>query len=330
MGTFFDIKVSVVCLCYNHEKFVEQCLKSVFEQSHKNIELIIIDDESSDNSQQVIKSICQLATKLDTTITIQTIFHEENQGNCKSFNEALKFATGKYIIDLAADDVMLPKRITEQISQLEASPKNVALCFSDSIYIDVKNKIIGKSISSKMFDMPSGDVFEKLLAFSFICPTTLMFKRDILVQIGGYDENLSFEDLDIWFRLARNYHFAYINKTLMYKRVLSNSLSASRYKTKNTWLTSCLKVMQKIKLVLHHSEEKAFAQRINHYIAESFWAEHFDLTPQFEQLIQTKYLNIKSKIYCHLSKWRIPNFGIYFKLLFLINTFKKYFFTTQD
>ena len=92
--------VTIICLCYNHSDFVVESLNSVINQDYKNIELIIIDDCSSDNSALVIKQW------LKNYPEILFIKNEVNLGNTKSFNKGLQLAKGDYIIDLASDDVL--------------------------------------------------------------------------------------------------------------------------------------------------------------------------------------------------------------------------------
>ena len=91
--------VTIICLCYNQEEFVLESLESVISQDYNQIELIIVDDCSTDNSKIVIENW------LLNFPQIQFIANNTNLGNTKSFNKALKLAKGKYIIDLAADDV---------------------------------------------------------------------------------------------------------------------------------------------------------------------------------------------------------------------------------
>ena len=105
--------VSVICLCYNQARWVEDSIKSVLNQTYNNIQLIVVDDKSTDNSATVIRNL--LADKPQ----IKFISNSKNLGNCKAFNRALKEAKGQYIIDLAADDVLLPNRITEGVNTFQ-------------------------------------------------------------------------------------------------------------------------------------------------------------------------------------------------------------------
>ena len=92
--------VSIICTCYNHSSFVIEALESVFNQSYKNIEIIIIDDASSDNSVYLIENWL-----LDKP-NILFLKNEENKGITTSFNKASKYAKGEFLIDFATDDIL--------------------------------------------------------------------------------------------------------------------------------------------------------------------------------------------------------------------------------
>ena len=106
---------TIICLCYNQQDFVMESLDSVLNQSYPHIELIIVDDFSTDNSKAIIENWLQKHPE------IHFIANQANLGNTKSFNKALKMANGTYIIDLAADDVLLPHCVSSQINAFKNS-----------------------------------------------------------------------------------------------------------------------------------------------------------------------------------------------------------------
>ena len=107
--------VTIICLSYNHEKFVIESLNSVINQNYAPIELLIVDDFSTDNSKVVIENW------LVQHPQVLFIVNTTNLGNTKSFNNVLKLAKGDYIIDLAADDVLLPNGIEMQVNAFQKS-----------------------------------------------------------------------------------------------------------------------------------------------------------------------------------------------------------------
>jgi len=119
--------VTVICLCYNQEAFVVESLNSVLNQSYPFIELIIVDDFSTDNSKKTI------STWLKNNPNVYFIANETNLGITKSFNRALQLAKGEYVIDLAADDVLLPECIEKQINAFtNSSFKNLGVVYGNA------------------------------------------------------------------------------------------------------------------------------------------------------------------------------------------------------
>jgi len=100
--------VSIICLSYNHAQFVEEALNSVLVQTYKNIELLIADDCSPDDSKSVIENWLKNHPK------VVFVANTTNLGNTKTFNKMLALSKGEYVMDLAADDVLLPNCITNQ------------------------------------------------------------------------------------------------------------------------------------------------------------------------------------------------------------------------
>ena len=97
--------VSVVCLCYNHERFVGEAVRSVLNQTHPSIQLIVVDDHSTDGSQLIIEKL------LTGHPSVEFISLGKNIGNCRAFNKGLEKVAGEFVIDLSADDVLMPARV---------------------------------------------------------------------------------------------------------------------------------------------------------------------------------------------------------------------------
>jgi glycosyltransferase involved in cell wall biosynthesis len=269
------IKVAVICLCYNHEKYVEEAMESVLNQTYA-AELIVVDDASTDNSVKIIRKFI----KLHPNANIRSIFFEENVGNCKAFNSALKTTDADYVIDLAADDLLLPSRVREGMKNLELN-NAAAVNFSNADYIDEFRHFIKSHYETNQKGRSTeivleGDVFQQLLQRYFICSPTMMFRSSLLKKIGGYDEHLAYEDFDIMLRLSRSSPFSYTDKILVQKRVLSTSMSAKQYKKGNRQLESTLKICKKAFLMIQNQgEKKAFLYRIAFEAKQAFIHKRF-------------------------------------------------------
>ena len=214
--------VSVVCLCYNQERYVAEALESVAAQTYSGIELIVVDDGSSDGSKEAIAKV--LASWASNHMEISAFLDlQENLGNCKAFNQGLAACRGKYVIDLAADDVLDPSRITQQVEQFEQLPDHFGVVYSDAEYIDET----GRSMGVHRVEGPSeGDVYAEVVRRYFIPPPSMMMKRKVLQDLGGYDESLDYEDFDFWIRSARKWHYGYLPQPLTRIRKVKGSLSS--------------------------------------------------------------------------------------------------------
>jgi len=261
--------VSIICLCYNHEQFVVESLNSVLNQSYKNIELIIADDCSTDSSEKTIKNW------LENYPDIQFISNETNLGNTKTFNKALKIAKGNYVIDLAADDVLLPNCVEKQTDTfLNSNQKKLAIVYGNAEIISENNQHLRYyyeiNAEKKVLKKPAtGDIYSSILSqSSMICSVASMVKREVLDELKGYDENLAYEDLDLWIRTARNYNFEFIDSVLIQKRELGNSLGSQFYKKFNSRTrkinhSTYLIIKKAIALNKTKAENKAVLKRVH-------------------------------------------------------------------
>lgn len=217
--------VSVIIPAYNHEDYIEECLLSVINQTYKNIEIIIINDGSTDETE---KEILKIIDSTDKEICYSS---QENQGVCKTLNIGLKAASGKYIAILASDDMWATHRIEKQVSHLEKH-KHVGFVFSDSKII-FDRKISNIKFSDYKLKLNtlftetnfSRNIYYDLLTGNFICAATVLIRKEALEQVGEFDVNIDFEDYDMWLRLSKEYDASYIPEVLALYRMHGNNLS---------------------------------------------------------------------------------------------------------
>lgn len=260
-----DIWVTVICSCYNHSSFVAESLNSVLNQSHKNIQLIVIDDFSSDNSVEVIKNF------IEDFPQIIFIKNTNNLGVTKSFNNAMKFAKGEFIIDLAADDILLAKCIQTQLEAFNTSKlKNLAIVYGNAEFISEKGTHISyyfdvdfnfKTINKR----PFGDLYAVVISDkTVICSVTAMVKKSVFDALNGYDENLTYEDFDFWIRVSRIYNIDFIDTVLVQKRIVPNSLHSNFIKQNNKHGYSTNLILKKaFSLNKNKKEHRILLKRIN-------------------------------------------------------------------
>jgi hypothetical protein len=218
--------VTVFVGCYNQSCFVEECLDSVKHQTYPNLQVIIFDDCSKDNSVAVIDSWLK-RHRLDW----QFIPHNRNIGICASLNEVLRLARGQYISMVAADDVWLPDKTSRQVKMMEQIPGEVGVLYSDAFQIDQNGKILPQMFIEayrKFVVPPEGFLFDVLWEGNFIPAMTALIRRDCFTKVGMYDEDLCIEDWDMWMRISRKFRFAYENVPEARYRVISSSVVRTR------------------------------------------------------------------------------------------------------
>jgi glycosyltransferase involved in cell wall biosynthesis len=218
--------VTVIAPCYNHERFVLECLESIRTQDYPNLQIIVTDDCSKDASPALIREW------MEANPSLQVVFiqSEQNRGLCKVLNHAISLATGKYIAMTNTDDVWEPDKLREQVEFMEAQPETTAVVYSDAYQIDENGALLPKRFieSYRSFDrMPEGDINELMWNGNFIPVMTTLIRRSVFEQVGLHDESMFYEDWDLWLRISKDFHFAYFPRPTARYRILTNSMSKS-------------------------------------------------------------------------------------------------------
>jgi glycosyltransferase involved in cell wall biosynthesis len=299
--------VSVVCLCYNQARFVEEAINSVLAQTYANIQLIVVDDASTDNSAAIIREI---ASKHPT---IEHLLLPENLGNCRAFNRALPLARGEFIIDLAADDVFMPDRIERQVEIFSSLDDSFGVVFTDAIYIDEDGKFLREHYAylfrkNLLKGIPEGDVYRHVLTRYFICSPTMMVRKKVMDDLHGYDESLSYEDFDFWVRSSRIYRYAYLDLKLTKVRRSARSMSVGWYRQGDRQLHSTYLVCRKA-LTLNRTEEdhRALAWRLKYELRQSVFSENHQEAGLFYALLrQTGRAGVADHLLFQLNKLGLP------------------------
>lgn len=200
--------VSVIVPCYNHAQFVSKSIESVLFQTYKNIELIVIDDGSKDDS---VKIINELRERYNFTFVVQ-----ENKGICRTLNRAIKeFSKGEYIALLASDDFWHADKIKAQIDLLARNPHSE---FSYTQALEFCND----SIPSQGRVFPkrpkSGRILNTVFFRQHVPAGTMLFSRRLYDELGGFDESLKEEDWDFVIRAAAATEFTAVLRPLLHYR----------------------------------------------------------------------------------------------------------------
>ena len=291
--------VTVVCICFNHETFVREAIYSVLKQTYTNIELIIVDNGSSDNSYSIIKELTEEKNN------IKFIHFPETISSTKAFNNAAKFANGSFLIDLSADDLLLEDCIQKQVDFFSKQSENVGLIFGNAFHIDETGKrtkpYFAVNKHQKVIDTTLFSTnYQKILAGGLsMCSVSAMFTRKHFDLLNGYNEKLFFEDLDYWLRLSRKYEIKFLDDFLVEKRFVTNSLGNQFYKndTFSQKINYSLRKIYNDSLKRNQSKEehKALLKRIHYSMEQSF------KNKKWFELLKLSFIELKCRCYICIS-----------------------------
>lgn len=207
--------VSIIIPVYNVEKYITTAIASIQNQTHKNLEIIIIDDGSKDNSLEICKNL----SKLDDRIKL--LKNDQNLGLSKSLNKAISQASGIYIARMDGDDISDPNRIEKQITYLQLNP-HISVLGTASISINEEGEL------SPIKPIVYYD--SNTLSFSayFTQPLfhgSILAKSDVMKEFK-YDESSKAEDFELWLRMVnRGIKIANLKDELYFYRVNSEGYS---------------------------------------------------------------------------------------------------------
>lgn len=300
-------QVSVICLCYNHAKFIREAIESVFSQTYSNIQLIVVDDASTDNSVGIIKQL------IIEHPSIQFVSLNKNIGNCAAFNRGLALVTGEFVVDFAADDIFVHDRIEKQVQLFQKLGDSYGVVFTDASYINEQGNVIRDHYEylltkGLLQQIPQGDVFSTIISKYFVASPTMMVRKSVLDQLKGYDEKLSYEDFDFWIRSSRICLYGFLNEKLTFIRKSDSSMSKGWYKTGDTQVHSTYLVCRKIVSLTRTDEEKqSLLKRLRYELRQCVFSHNRTEAQLFFNLIQEiSQVGILDRVLLLISKSRLP------------------------
>jgi glycosyltransferase involved in cell wall biosynthesis len=196
--------ISVIIPAYNRSHCIAEALDSVLGQTYKNLELIVVDDGSTDDTQQVL-------ARYEGRLTAPRTHHG---GPSAARNTGIRAARGDYIAFLDSDDLWLPRKLELQVRFFEKNPA-ARICQTEEIWI--RNGV--RVNPMKKHKKYSGWIFRQCLPLCIVSPSAVMLHRSIFDRIGLFDETMpACEDYDLWLRIAPHYPIYLIDRPLIIKR----------------------------------------------------------------------------------------------------------------
>ncbi|RJS48569.1 MAG: hypothetical protein CIT03_07695 [Methanobacterium sp.] len=222
---------SVLLPSYNHEKYLEEAINSVINQTEEDWELIIIDDASQDNSPLILDKF-----QKDDRIHIKR--HDKNRGIASTLNQALKCSKGDFVAFIASDDVWHPRKLEEQLEILKKDDEQIV--WSEGLILNDKSEATGEKFTQIYKSSPeSGYIFPKLLQGNFIFGSSLILKKSLLDGLE-FDTQLRFlNDHKLYLDLAFKYKFYFIPEALAGYRIHGANTT---FNDLSTWYQDSMKL----------------------------------------------------------------------------------------
>lgn len=232
--------VSVIIASYNHAPYIEASIASVLAQTYGNIELLVVDDGSSDDSVERIRRLQELHG-FDFRA-------QANQGLSRTLNESIARARGELIVSFGSDDVMLPQRLALQVAYMQGKPE-VGICAGNIEEIDAEGHSRGAPRALPLRRLDFEDVFLNRKAGA--PAPTLMFRREALERVGGFDPQIRLEDLYIQLKITRAGYFV---------DILGEVLAQYRVHGSNTYKNYRFMVDNVLRTYAQFSDHPAYAE----------------------------------------------------------------------
>jgi len=209
-------KVTVLMSVYNGERYLREAIDSVLKQTFRDFEFLIINDGSSDSTAKILKGYNDPRIKI--------IDNKKNMGLTRSLNKGLRQAKGEYIARQDADDISLPQRLKIQVEFLD---KNLDCALVGCAYYQIdENGELGSVIKVLSKD---SEIKEGLRKQNWFGHGSTMMKRDVLLEVKGYDEKYKFsQDYDLWLRITEDYKVANIEEPLYCWRITTSDISKAK------------------------------------------------------------------------------------------------------
>lgn len=226
--------VSINVVTYNSSKYVLETLDSIYNQTYKNIELIITDDASTDDTVRLCDNWIQ--EHKDRFRSFKIITSPQNTGISANCNRGIKACSGEWIKGIAGDDILLPNCITDNVNFIIDNDKEIKFLFSRRLDFGIKNEIDIIQQSRKKRDYffyldAKGQFWDLVLHECCIPSCTIFVHKNTFLSLGGYDEEIPFyEDFPMWVKATkRGYKMWLMDKPTVKYRVSDSSISFGRY-----------------------------------------------------------------------------------------------------
>jgi glycosyltransferase involved in cell wall biosynthesis len=248
--------VSIIVITYNSSKFVLETLESTKAQTYRNIELIVSDDNSSDETVEICKKWIDENKYRFVRATL--VSARSNTGIPANINRGVNTSQGSWIKCIAGDDLLAKDCITELIYYTSTQEKDIQILFSDVVrfYGNSINNVEIKKNQHTFFrsgESTANEQYEMLLRINMVSAASVIIRKDLLLSVNGFDERFKLlEDWPLWVKItSAGYKIHYLDKPLVFYRIHENNLSMTTDKNYICHPVSKINISFKEKELIH-------------------------------------------------------------------------------
>lgn len=215
--------ISIIIPTYNRANCIKRAVESILQQTYKDFELIIVDDNSTDNTDELILAIDDKRIKYHKL--------EKNGGACRARNIGIQMAKGEYIAFQDSDDLWYPEKLEAQVKAFEQN-KGYDMVFCSFKRDYGKSKIV----PSPELKETSGMIFHSLVKGNFVGTITILCKREVLEDLGGFDEAFpAMQDWELSLRISQKYKIYHLKEVLVEAEISEDSITKNKDKVLQAW-----------------------------------------------------------------------------------------------
>ena len=235
-------KVSICIPTYNRKKYLQETLESVFAQTYKDYEVVVVDDGSTDGTDQMIEQ---------SNYSVR-YFQQNKAGVSEARNKLIELAKGQYITFIDSDDLLFPYALEELMNLIENNGSDV-VAYSSYIGIDER----GKKVRRKSHKLPSGNIAADLFEYIYVHSCGTMCKKTLFEEVGGFDVTLPVcSEYALWLKLSLKYNFIPAARPTFKRRRHCGNLSAYSFANRKIELN-----------MLEHAYQNGFSKNAKEVIA---------------------------------------------------------------
>ncbi|EID4390487.1 glycosyltransferase [Vibrio vulnificus] len=275
--------ISIIIASYNHSDYIKKTIESAIEQDYDNIELIIIDDGSKDNSDMVIS---ELKSRCENRFKRYVYIKQSNMGLSRTLNKAISISNGKYIMPIGSDDIVIKNKCSVLLPYLEDDDL-LAAVFGCAIFIDEHDRETG--YQKPIMKIHTMD--ELILSENLPLTPGVILRKSALDNVGGFHSELKLEDWYMWLKLADSgYKLMTVDKVVSRYRVHSTNTSKNY-----EWMR--LELLKSLGFFKEHMLYDKARSKIN-YVAALAARNNRDVKSVIFYLVQARHESFIKKIKC--------------------------------